>query len=104
MMLRDKYRPKSFKRFLGNEDTVKAIRANIEHQQVYLLHGPSGCGKTTLAHLIAKHRGTRRGHFDFHAVFYGGGLNFPRSIIQDSQPGRLTPCRIYLISEIVCRM
>jgi len=53
-MLRNKYRPKSFKTFLGNEEVVSSLQKRIGKVQTFLLHGERGCGKTTLARLIAK--------------------------------------------------
>lgn len=57
MPLQTTYRPKSFKQFYGNEQTVETIKAAInqeDHNHCMLITGPSGCGKTTLARIVAR--------------------------------------------------
>lgn len=51
-----RFRPKSLKRMLGNEETVSALRGMLKKGEVphtLLFSGPSGCGKTTLARIVA---------------------------------------------------
>lgn len=54
-----KYRPTSFKEYVGNKKAVDNILTQLQNNtndrpQVILIEGDSGCGKTTLARLIAK--------------------------------------------------
>lgn len=56
MDLPKKYRPKSFKTLLGNEEIVDVLSKKIEADDLphfILLTGPSGCGKTTIGRIIA---------------------------------------------------
>ena len=53
-----KFRPKTFKRIVGNEVLVRRIESMFNDLESFpstiLLQGPSGCGKTTIARIIAK--------------------------------------------------
>jgi len=53
-----KYRPKTFKRIVGNTVLVRRIESMFNDLESFpstiLLQGPSGCGKTTIARIIAK--------------------------------------------------
>lgn len=53
----EKYRPKSFKNYIGNKEDIEKIISWIENydtrkEKFLLLYGAPGVGKTTLAHLI----------------------------------------------------
>lgn len=57
MALYQKYRPNSFDNFIGNSDTIEALRnllSKKERPHVYLFSGPTGCGKTTLARIVSQ--------------------------------------------------
>jgi DNA polymerase-3 subunit gamma/tau len=57
MVLYRKYRPKSFKDFVGQEAVIKVIMNEISSEQIshaYLFSGHRGTGKTTLARIFAK--------------------------------------------------
>jgi len=55
----DKYRPKTFEDFIGNENVIEslqnAISSKVSH--TFLFIGPIGCGKTTLSRIVAKEIG-----------------------------------------------
>lgn len=53
-----KYRPQNLSEMVGNEATIKSLKAELENgSHVFLFTGPAGCGKTTLARIIAKEVG-----------------------------------------------
>lgn len=58
MELHLKYRPKSLKTMIGQEEAVTTLKAMFLKRKVprcILLSGPSGCGKTTISRILAKH-------------------------------------------------
>ncbi len=53
-----RYRPTTLDQMVGNEATIKSLKAELENgSHVFLFTGPAGCGKTTLARIIAKEVG-----------------------------------------------
>ncbi len=56
-----KYRPKSFKEVLGQENIVKTLSGSITQGRLshaYLFSGPRGTGKTSIARILAGEMGT----------------------------------------------
>jgi DNA polymerase III subunit gamma/tau len=51
-----KYRPKIFKRVIGQEDAINTLKGLLKKRSKFphciLFTGPSGCGKTTLAYIL----------------------------------------------------
>jgi len=110
MALFQKYRPKTFDDFIGNEDVVDALktilkrpRENIQH--AFLFTGPSGCGKTTLGRIVASMLGC-----DIDKGYFGGfdeknsadyrGIDAIRDILKDLNPGFFSePCKVFLLDE-----
>lgn len=58
MSLYQKYRPRSLKTLVGNEDLKRDLLPFIEGKRTpphsFLFTGPSGCGKTTVARILAR--------------------------------------------------
>lgn len=55
MTLYNKYRPKTFEDFVGNESAIKNLKKLLdksEHPHVYLFSGSAGCGKTSMARVL----------------------------------------------------
>lgn len=62
MTWQEKYRPKTLKEFIGQDEIKHKILDFIknfktERKKALLLYGPPGCGKTSLVHVIAKDLG-----------------------------------------------
>ncbi len=52
-----KWRPKSFKDFVGNKNVIKSILNSLKNNKIYttyLFYGPKGVGKTSLSKLLSK--------------------------------------------------
>lgn len=102
--LKVKYRPKKFKTFMGNEDTLTSLKLAVEKGKLphsMLFVGDRGCGKTTMGRLLANELGCNLDH-DFEeldsAVFNGiDTIRALRATIP-YRP-RKGPCKVYLIDE-----
>lgn len=58
MELYRKYRPSTLDEMVGNQATIKSLKAELENgSHVFLMTGPAGCGKTTLARIMANEVG-----------------------------------------------
>lgn len=97
-----KYRPDSFKNFLGNKATVKSLKAVLDKNRVkaFLFYGSSGTGKTTLARIIKNYLGCSDKDFYEHDMAKAGGVDVIRDIITEC---RYAPIhgdyKIYLLDE-----
>ena len=102
--LKIKYRPKSFKTFLGNEETVKSLTTLLKRHKLpnsIMITGPRGSGKTTLGRILKKELGCSK--FDYKeydsAVF--NGIDTVRKIreelIYTPKKGNV---KVYLIDEV----
>jgi len=83
----NKYRPKSFDEFLGNEPMVKSLKSLLEkkgHPHTYLFIGPSGTGKTTLARIIDKELGCHDIEFFELDTANTRGIDTIREVIESS--------------------
>ena len=98
-----KHRPKMFKEFYGNENTIKSLRTLCEREDMphtILFTGPSGCGKTTLARILKSF--LKCSDFDFtenNAADFRG-IDSVRDILRQMQLAPMnSPCRIWLLDE-----
>jgi len=95
-----KYRPSDFDEIIGQEATLKILKAAVDNDEIphfILFMGPSGCGKTTLARIVR--RKLKCGRQDFIEAA-------PRKIeevraIRDRihQAPMRSKCRVYLVDE-----
>ena len=98
-----KYRPKSWKTFIGNEDVVEAIQTNLNKENIpkaIMFTGPSGIGKTTAARIIR--RALKVSEQDYHEYDIASvrGIDNIRQIINESQYKPLAShYKIYVLDE-----
>jgi DNA polymerase III subunit gamma/tau len=101
--LTHKYRPKSWKSFIGNEEIVEAIKQNLQKenmQRTIMLVGPYGVGKTTAARIIKKE--LKVNDQDFREITIGSvrGIDNVREMIQESQYSPLlSSYKMYVLDE-----
>ncbi len=97
-----RFRPKSLKRIVGNNETVKALENMLEKGTLphsILFHGPSGCGKTTLARILSRELGCKKMDFEERNSADFRGIDSIRSIINNMHLQPVGDCRVYLIDE-----
>lgn len=103
MSLYHKYRPTDFDSIIGNNDTVKSLKADLvkeDRPHVFLFHGPTGCGKTTLGRIVSNVIGCKEN--DFHEIDSADfrGIDTIREIRRQSHFKPLQgTCSIWLIDE-----
>mgnify|MGYP001374542608 FL=1 len=103
MSLYQKYRPKDFDEFVGNEEVVEALKGLLSKEEkphVFLFQGETGCGKTTLARIVAKKLGCS--NEDIHELNMADfrGIDTIREIIRQMQYLPLSGnCQVWIFDE-----
>lgn len=99
-----KYRPKSFKTFIGNQKTVEALKGILDGRtHSFMITGSTGCGKTTLGRIIAKELECNGQDFcemdsaDFRGIDTIRNL---RKQIQYRPIEKESKCRVFLLDEV----
>ncbi len=99
-----RYRPKTWKTFVGNESVASSIQNLIENDKLpkaILLSGPSGTGKTTIARIIKKQLGVSDDDYREYDIGDTRGIDNIRTLSRDSIYKPLNGNkRIYLLDEI----
>jgi len=104
MPLYQKYRPKDFDEFIGNEEVVEALKGLLSKEEkphVFLFHGETGCGKTTLARIVANKLGCS--NEDIHELNMADfrGIDTVREIIRQMQYLPLKGnCQVWILDEV----
>ena len=103
MALYQKYRPKTFKGLLGNEESVEALSAMVRDDcpQVFLFHGPKGCGKTTVARILANELGVKGNDLREMDTADFRGIDVIREVRKQSGYRPLEgPYRMWILDEV----
>jgi len=103
MALYQKYRPKDFDEFIGNEEVVETLKGLLSKEDkphVFLFYGETGCGKTTLARIVANKLGCA--NEDIHELNMADfrGIDTIREIIRQMQYLPLNGnCQVWIFDE-----
>lgn len=104
MSLYLKYRPKSFRTFIGNKEVVSSLKEKLrsdDRPHVYLLVGPTGCGKTTLARIIARMLGCKGSDYKEIDSADFRGIDTIRSIRKNMNYAPMeSSCRVWTMDEV----
>jgi len=104
MSLYLKYRPRSFRRFVGNKEVVsslKEILSRPDPPHSYLFIGPTGCGKTTLARITARLLGCKGGDYREIDSASFRGIDTVREIRKNMGYAPMEgECRVWVIDEV----
>ena len=103
MELYKKYRPRSFERVVGNEESIAALRnmlGNGTFPHTSLFWGPSGCGKTTLARIVQRELGCDP--MDLREVNSSSyrGIDSVRDIARLMVMAPIGKCRVWIMDEV----
>jgi DNA polymerase III gamma/tau subunit len=104
MPLQHIYRPQSFDEFVGNQETVIALKILLERKKdiphCYLFTGPSGIGKTSIARIMRRELGCEGVAYHELDAADDRGIDAMRDLKDRSRYSPLMgPCSVYLIDE-----
>jgi len=100
-----KYRPRTFRRFVGNEAVVDSLREILARDReaiphAFLFHGPTGCGKTTLARIVSRKLGCKGADFREIDSADFRGVDTIRAIRKNMHYSPLEgDCRVWVLDE-----
>jgi len=101
--LSTKHRPTKFKNFLGNEETIQALRALTKREDMphsLLFTGPSGTGKTTLARIVVNKLQCSSHDFQEMNTADFRGIDSIRDVVRTMSLSPMNgPCRVWLLDE-----
>jgi len=103
MELYKKHRPRSFRRMIGNTETIAALQNMLKRNrlpQVILFHGPQGCGKTTLARILAKELKCHPMDCQELNAASFRGIDSIREVSHAMRLAPIGPCRIWIFDEV----
>jgi len=103
--LHNKYRPKSLKRFIGNETVVKKLQSFLDRPKtmphVLLFQGTKGCGKTTLARIMASAVGCAESDRQDINTGNNRGIETARELISKARMKPMFgPVKVYILDEV----
>ena len=104
MSLQIKYRPKSFKTFIGNTEVVSSLKNVLKREQppaAFLFTGNPGTGKTTLGRIVAKELGCSKSDFREFNSSDDRSIDGVRKVIEEVKFSPLSGTKkVYLYDEI----
>jgi len=104
MPLHIDYRPDDFDEVIGNEGTVKSLKAVLKRKSpphVFLFTGPSGCGKTTLGRIVKKYLKCDNADYKELDMSENGGIDIVRDIRRHMGMRPMAgETRVYLLDEV----